>query len=280
MQKKNLTPFFVGTKVTSTSPPKPIMAVIVRASYAIVPGAPLEPIEKLVDQRPLSEDAFAEDDDARAGALLYPSDFADFKLNAEVMLKGACHTPGGKPLTECPVKLSVGAWSKALVVVGRRVWTEKIMGAAVSDPHPFTEMPIDWPHAFGGPEHAANPVGLGRGTAELPNVELATARMRGKGDRPPPAGFGPVNAVWPPRAGKVGKEYGRVWKRDRAPYYAVDFDWTHFHAAPADQQLQGYLRGDEDVSFVNLHPEASSFSVRLPSLRVRVFVKGRRGRRA
>src|SRR5262249_10610796 len=64
----------------------------------------------------------------------------------------------------------------------------------------------------------------------------------------------------------------------RAPYYAEDFDWTYFHAAPPDQQIKGYLRGDEEIVFQGLHPEAPSFGARLPGLRVRAFVKDARGR--
>src|SRR6185437_14255208 len=208
---------------------------------------------------------------------LYASDFADFKLNAEVLLSGACHTPGGRPLPECPVRFSVGAWSKSLLVVGRRVWTEKVIGAAISDPHPFTTMPLRYANAFGGPGYAPNPAGKGHGTPELPNVEHPAARVRGKGDRPEPAGFGPLSPAWPQRAGKVGTQYGAKWRKERAPFYAEDFDWTHFHAAPADQQMRGYLRGDEEVSFVNLHPAAPTFSARLPGLRVRAFAKDAKG---
>jgi uncharacterized protein YjbI with pentapeptide repeats len=266
MLTKNLTPFLFGTKLTSLSPPQPQMTLVVRASYAVKPGQPLTVIESPLDQGPLSADRFEGDDAERSGACVYASDFADFKLNAEVLF-------GGRPMAECPVKFSVGAWSKTLVVVGRRVWTEKLIGAATSEPHPFTSMPIGYAQAFGGPGHAPNPAGKGRDTPELPNVEYPGSRARAKGDRPEPASFAPLNPAWPQRAAKVGRDYGRSWKKERAPFYSVDFDWTYFQSAPADQQLKGYLRGDEEVSLVNLHPAAANVSVRLPGLRVRVFVK-------
>jgi uncharacterized protein YjbI with pentapeptide repeats len=99
-----------------------------------------------------------------------------------------------------------------------------------------------------------------------------------RGDRPFPAGFGPINPAWPQRAFKVGKEYGKSYREKRAPYYSEDFDWTYFHAAPADQQIAGYLRGDEEVVLNNLHPEAPVLTARLPGLRIRAFVKDTRGR--
>jgi uncharacterized protein YjbI with pentapeptide repeats len=167
----------------------------------------------------------------------------------------------------------VGPWSKALLVVGRRVWTEKIFGTAISEPHPFATMPLGYANSFGGPGFPRNPAGKGCGTPELPNVEYAGARVYSKSDRPEPAGFGPLNPAWPQRSGKVGSQYGARWKEERAPFYAEDFDWSYFNAAPSDQQLPGYLRGDEEISFLNLHPAAPNVSARLPGLRVRAFAK-------
>jgi uncharacterized protein YjbI with pentapeptide repeats len=280
MRVKNLTPFLVGYKVTSRRPPQPEMTVIVRGTFELAPGQPLRVPEGLypLSQGSLRADVFREDDEERAGEVLYPGDFADMKLRAEVMLRGTCHPPGGQAVRDCPVRFSVGAWSKLLYVVGPRVWTEGIMGASAGDPRPFTEMPLSYENAFGGPGFAPNPVGKGIATADLPTVEHAGARVRSRADRPAPAGFGPVNPAWPARAGKLGKEYGRSYQEKRAPFYAEDFDWSYFSAAPPDQQLEGYLRGDEEVSFQNLHPRAPVFSTRLPGRRIRAFVKDARGR--
>jgi uncharacterized protein YjbI with pentapeptide repeats len=277
MQTKNLTPFLFSAKVTSLRPAQMQMTMIVRASFKLCPNEPLAPIESLMEQGPMTADVFRDDDEDRSGECLYASDFADFKLHAEVLLAGTCHTPGARPMAECPVRFSVGSWSKSLLVVGRRVWTEKLLGAAISEPHPFTTMPLHYANSFGGPGYPRNPSGKGHGTPELPNVEHPGARVRSKGDRPEPAGFGPLSPSWPQRAGKLGTQYGAKWKKERAPFYAEDFDWTHFNAAPADQQLPGYLRGDEEIAFVNLHPAAPSFSTRLPALRIRAFAKDQKG---
>jgi uncharacterized protein YjbI with pentapeptide repeats len=83
----------------------------------------------------------------------------------------------------------------------------------------------------------------------------------------------PLSALWAPRRQKVGAKYGLAWVEDRFPFYAEDFDWSYFNAAPEDQQLPGYLRGDEDVVFQHLHPDAPTWSLQLPGLRVRAFVK-------
>lgn len=277
MLQKNLTPFLVGTKLTSRRPPQPEMMLVVRATYALAPSGELTVVERPIDQRFLSGEVFAEGDDDRAEECLYPDDFADFKLNAEVLFKGSCHAAGNVPLTECLVRFGVGAWSKTLRVVGRRAWSDRLPGALSSAAHGFTRMPLGWASAFGGAGFAANPVGKGLGD-ELPNIEHPGEPVRRRADRPQPAGFGPISAAWPQRAGKLGKEYGKSWRDKRAPFAAEDLDWTFFHAAPADQQLRGYLRGDEELLFQNLHASSPTLRVRLPGVRVRAMVHDDGGR--
>ncbi|MEO5726597.1 MAG: DUF2169 domain-containing protein, partial [Byssovorax sp.] len=270
MLTQNQTPFLFAAKVCSRRPPQPEMTMIVRATFALAPNVPLEPAE---EQGALTAEVFHEDDEARLGECLYAGDFADFKLNAEVLLKGTCHVPGGRPVVECPVRATVGAWSKTLLVIGPRAWSSRFPGATASEPSSFTSMPLGYQGSFGGPDFARNPVGRGHGSLSLPIVESPSEPVRSRGDQPAPAGFGPLNPAWPQRRGKLGKAYGKAYREKRAPYYAEDFDWSYFSAAPADQQLSGYLRGDEEVSFHNLHPTAATIEARLPGLRVRAFVK-------
>ncbi|WP_437817265.1 DUF2169 domain-containing protein [Sorangium sp. So ce1078] len=274
MANKNLTPFLFGSKVTSRRPPQPEMILIVRAKLTLRPGAPLSLPEghPVLAQETLRGDVFRDDDHDQTGECLYPSDLADFKPHADVLLLGACHTPGKARVTECPVRFGVGSWSKILRVVGDRVWMDGLLGPAMSDPVPFDRMPLGDRYSFGGPGHALNPVGKGLGTRELPNVENADDLLLSRSDRPAPAGFGPLSPNRPDRRARVGKQYGKAYREKRAPYYAEDFDWTFFNAAPPDQWLP-YLRGDEDLLFQNLHPDAEVFRSRLPGIRIRAFAK-------
>jgi uncharacterized protein YjbI with pentapeptide repeats len=202
--------------------------------------------------------------------VLYPDDFADWKPHAEVMVKGAAYPPGGAA-TECSVGVSVGWWKKNLVAVGPRVWRKRMIGSTVGEPAPFERMPLSYESAFGGAGFAANPVGRGHKTEDLPCVVYpADVAKTGKLE---PASFMPLNPRWPQRAGKRGKKYGKAYQKTRAPFYAEDFDWTYFNAAPKDQQLEGYLQGDEAVVFENMHPQQSWWETQLPGLRLRVFVK-------
>ncbi len=280
MKTKNRTPFLFGAKVTSRRPPQVEMTMIVRGRFTLEPGQPVAPLPEGdgFPQGFLTGEIFREEDEERAGECLYPGDFADYKMNAEVLVQGTCYAPGGRPVSETEVSVSVGAWSKSLRVVGRRVFTDAVFGDAFTAPAPFTSAPLGYEHAFGGPAYPWNPVGKGVGTDELPTVEARGQPVRGRGDKLMPASFGPLNPAWPQRAGKRGTQYGAKYQAERAPFYAEDFDWTHFSAAPPDQQLEGYLRGDEELRFRNLHPEARELRARLPGLRIRAFVDDVEGR--
>ncbi len=273
MKTKNLTPFLYGYKVTSRNPPQVEMTVIVRASFVLKPGQPLVPIEG-TDQGPLTAEMYRDDDDERAGLCLYPGDFADFKPHADLLLKATCHAPGDDPVPGCPVKFSVGDWSKELLVIGPRSWNHGLLGDKMMEPEPFSEMPLTWENAFGGPAFELNPCGKGHGDSlELPTVEDPAHLIHAHIQKPAPAGFGPINPAWEPRAHKVGKKYGARWKKHRSPWFSEDFDWTHFNAAPADQQLSHYLKGDEPFIFENMHADVAEFTGRLPGLRIRTFFK-------
>lgn len=280
MKTKNRTPFLFGAKVTSRQPSQLEMTMVVRGRFSLRPNEPVTPLTKDTGfpQGFLTGELFHEEDEERLGECLYPGDFADYKLNAEVFVQGTCYPPGGRPVTETYVEFSVGAWSKGLRVVGRRVWTDAVFGDPFTAPAPFTKMPLTYANAFGGPAYAWNPAGKGFDTPELPTVEAVGQPVRGRGDKPMPAGFGPLNPTWPQRAGKMGRQYGAKYKAERAPFYAEDFDWTYFSAAPLDQQIKGHLRGDEELCFINLHPTAREVRARLPSLRIRAFVDDVEGR--
>src|SRR5439155_1728295 len=155
----------------------------------------------MLAQETLRGDVFDDDDDEQTGECTYASDFADFKPQADVMLRGTCYTPRKERVVECPVRFGVGAWSKILRIVGHRVWMDRIVGIgpAMSDAVPFDTMPINDKHAFGGPEYELNRAGRGYKTRELPNVEQPDDLIQSRTDKPIPAGFGPWSPNRPER---------------------------------------------------------------------------------
>lgn len=253
------------------------MSVVVRGTWRLTPGErQLSLIEDPLEQGFLTADVVADDDLDRVGPVSYPNDFADFKPQAEVLLKGSAYAPQGQD-TVVKVKVSLGAWSKSLLGIGPRVWNPGLLfGASFSDPVAFESIPLTWENAFGGGGDPRNPVG--RGLEEsLPLLELSDALISKRGDRPSPATFLPINPLWSPRKQKQGKDYGPKWRSERAPFYSVDFDWNFFNAAPEDQWLPGYIQGDEELTLENLDPNHPLWTVQLPGVRVRHFVRDREG---
>lgn len=278
---KNLTPFVVGTKLTAVEPPRPSLTVVVRGRFDLVPDGLAALSRDDAERDGLAAGAWAKGllaDDDGLGEVLSPDDMADFKVRADILLRGSCYTPDGRPMPRCPVGFQVGTWRKALWVVGQRTWREGFFGAKASEPMPFRQMSLSYSHSFGGPGFPFNPVGRGLGTVTLPNIESPNEPIRTPRDRPAPAGFGPINAEWFPRFSKRSRKSGATWLKTRAPAFPPDFDWTFFNEAPEDQQLQGYLKGDEWLRLQNLHRTHPVLETRLPGLRIRCFVDDREER--
>jgi uncharacterized protein YjbI with pentapeptide repeats len=200
------------------------------------------------------------------------------KARGEFLVAGAAFPREGQPAIACAPRVSIGAMDKTLRVVGDRVWRSGV----ASDPKPFTEMPITWQNAFGGPDRPENPLGKGAAkiqTAEgevqpLPNIEDVKYPVKSPRDRPPPAGFGPYDLTWPQRFKKAGT-YDRQWLKERFPGFAADIDWTIFNAAPDDQQLDGFFHGDEPIAIEFMHPTKARIESRLPGAAARCFVNVR-----
>ncbi|HTJ82304.1 MAG TPA: DUF2169 domain-containing protein [Polyangiaceae bacterium] len=279
MRIKNTTPYAAGATVTSREPPAFEMVAIVRGIFHLVDGGPMT-LARVPGPDPagaLTGDLFDGEDVDVAAPITYPSDFAEHKPRADVMLVGSAFSPGGAAVKEIGVRFAVGAWSKILRVVGPRAWSDGGKNAVLSAPRPFTGTKLDWRSAWGGPDDPANPAGCGRvGTEAAPSVEVSDQPIQGRAYAGPPGGFGPVSPHWQARRKKLGAAYGDAYRRERMPFYPTDFDWSYFNAAPPDQQIP-YLRGDEEILAQNLHPSIPVFKSKLPGKRVRVFARGEGG---
>ncbi len=214
-------------------------------------------------------DTWFEEDPAKG--LHYPNDFAPFKPKTDLLVVGTCHPPGGKAVETATATFHLGKYSKSVAVIGERQWKKALLKSLPTDPAPFQSMPIRYDHAFGGEGFAPNPVGRGFKNDHVPNIENPDKLIGGKGDKPAPAGFGPVPGEWRIPANKVGT-YNKAWEKERWPWYPKDFNWSWFNVAPEDQQLDAPLRGDEELRFVNMHPQHSDYKSRLPGVRARCCV--------
>jgi uncharacterized protein YjbI with pentapeptide repeats len=147
-------------------------------------------------------------------------------------------------------------------------------------PAPLTKVPLHWRHAWGGPDDANNPLGVGRqrdeeGRTVLPRFERPDAPWRLDHASPQAAGFGPLDVTHPDRAKLVGT-YGDDYLKTDYPGLSRDADWRFFQVAPLDQRLATDLIGDEAYELVGLQPTERRQAGRLPGIRPRVFVERHR----
>ena len=265
--------------VNKINPPAFSLTAIVKGTFRLHSGE--EPV-LAEEQLPLTGDQFESEDPSKP--LRYASDFAPFKPRADVMLVGTCHSPNGSLATDVRARLQVGPLEKILTIYGDCYRTKD---GFHSDPIPFITMPLSWERAFGGPDFERNPLGKGIALVTrqdgltmypLPNIESPGHPSRSQTGSNEPAGFGPVPDMWPQRLRKFGAINEQYLKK-RWPGLPEGTDWGYFNAAPKDQQITGYLRGDEELAAENLHSTAAQYRSRLPGLRARCFLNERiRGR--
>jgi uncharacterized protein YjbI with pentapeptide repeats len=229
------------------------------------------------------------------------------KACGEVLVYGSCHPPGGEPRQSSMVRVRVATAGappdarplveKKLAVLGDRHW-EGTASRGPTDapvpstsratpPVPFTEMPLGWERAFGGPTYKKNPLGRGIERIEttdgiwraaLPNVEIPSSLVTSSSQRPEPGSFGPLDLSWPQRRSLAGT-YDSRWLKEDFPGYARDTDVAFFQTALPDQRIRGVFRGDEEYLLQNMHPTAPMLRGRLPGAAARVLLR-RKGDRS
>ncbi|BDU73732.1 DUF2169 family type VI secretion system accessory protein [Mesoterricola silvestris] len=201
---------------------------------------------------------------------LGPDDLPDAgmpKPQGEVLLTGAFHSPGGRPVAGHEVLFRVGPVERRLFVFGPRRW-----GAlGPTEPGPVAHCPLDPAHAFGGAGFQANPAGQGWEDGQLPQVEDPAHLVASPRDRPDPAFPGPAGPGHPRRRA-FQPDCGPDYLHRDFPGYPAGFDWRFFLCGPGEQRLPGYFRGDESYAFHHLHPEIEVLQGRLPGFRVRCFL--------
>lgn len=204
------------------------------------------------------------------------------KASAEALVLGAACAPGGVPLTRMQVRLQVGAIDKRLAVYGDRQWRYGAVPLyGVDPPAPFSTMPLDYAHAFGGAGYAANPIGrgwdpnrlaavAGANAGSMPNVEYAGQPVRWHAQAYPPAALGPIPIAWDARKRYAGT-YDQRWLREEYPGLPADLDRRLYNQAPEDQRLAGWFAGGEAYSLEGMNAQRPVIAGTLPTFRARAF---------
>ena len=284
LQLKKYPPFEATMLLTSDPQGIESLYTIVKGTFVL--GEKLIPADK---QLPIvAADKYHSE--PNSSSIRAPGDLGLIKPTTDLLLIGHAHAPAGRPAEQMSVTLAVGsAITKTVQVFGDRFWTKGITGTSISDPEPFTKMPLTWERAFGGsdltnddPPKAQmterNPVGIGfrikNGKKELdglklPNLESPQQLIGSWRDRPEPAAFAPICPHWQPRKTYAGT-YDEAWEKNRSPQLPADFDNRFFQLAPPDLQSPAYLQGGEDVQATGVTP-AGTLQFRLPQYRFEII---------
>lgn len=203
------------------------------------------------------------------------------KLRGEFLVSGKAVTPMRLPLSCMEVSASVGTLHKRIAVSGDQFWCPGLLRTHITDAKLFVEMPITYKRAFGGEGHADNPVGVGYLAqcgvdaglkVQLPNLQSPGRPILHQRDEPAPCVLGPVDLAGIGRISSSGT-FDKNWFKQRYPLLPVDFDFSVYNVAPADQQLGcGFFTGDEAVCIDGMHDTERNIASHLPGLLMRLFV--------
>lgn len=264
----NTTPYLAeGTWVQDKDANK-IWLVVVKATFDVLPDGS---IRLAGDQAPVLRigKPFGE---FGKSSLDCEADLLGLKLGTDLLVNGSAWVPRGGRVSTMDIQVAVGSMKKRLRVFGDRFWERNSARAvAISAPHPFESMPIQYERAYGGWDRhapdpvdhrldARNPVGTGFVLRSencigmrLPNVEYLGQLIGSWKDRPAPAGLNAIDCSWSPRRELAGT-YDEGWRQNRFPFWAEDFDPHYNNCAPKDQQPGRFLTGGEPVELLNLSP--------------------------
>jgi len=281
LELQNQTPFAAILLPTLEPDGSDALLTIVKATYEIRSGGPLE----LAPQQRafvMADEFWGE---PAMSSLRYASDLVPEKRGTDVVLVGTAHAPRGRA-TQVDVTLEVGPLRKTVRVIGDRRWRRFLFFSFPSRPEPFATMPLVYERAFGGEDksrkkpgkwahEARNPVGRGLVSNPrrkdlrqvlLPNLEDPLHRLTKHSSRPPPACFGFVAPSWEPRRRYAGT-YDDGWKTGRCPLLPADFDPRFYNAAAPDLVSDGFLQGGELVRLTNASKDGT-LTLRLPIVKV------------
>jgi hypothetical protein len=200
-------------------------------------------------------------------SIRYECDLTLMKPSTDVLVNATAHAPRGRAVTELAVRLQVLTIDKTLVVTGPRRFRRTLWGVKAEAAEPFTSLPIRYELTYGGMDLASedptkhraemrNPIGCGfaRDAARLEN-EPAPSILYPGGDptKSTPAGYGAIASFWSPRIELAGT-YDDQWNKDQRPLLPIDWSEQSLLCAPADQRIDGYLRGGEAIELANMSP--------------------------
>ncbi|KMJ44828.1 hypothetical protein AB204_12300 [Xenorhabdus khoisanae] len=156
MEFRNLTPFAVMNYSMFDVDDTEHHVAVMKIGYQLMPAGQGEYSAELLPAPPLClQDEYR--GQMNASQVLQESDLAPFKPRCDVIVNGTAYAPEGQPCTEFPVRLQVQGkqgqtlLDKTLTVTGEREFIRDASGNwQLTEPKPFTTLPLDYRYAFGG----------------------------------------------------------------------------------------------------------------------------------
>jgi len=257
------------------------LVVMVKATFELRPGAPLEIPDE--ESRRILRAVDVPWGEPEKSSIAFPGDICVRKPGTDVIVVGKGYAPNGVAVPSFDVAVRVGPLQKLVKVYGLRVWEAN--GRGLSPARPIEEIEMRYDYAWGGIddsdpqnfiEEARNPVGMGvaRDPAVLthqpaPNIEDPAHPISTCKTRPPPAGIGPIGRHWEPRRSYVGT-YDDAWLAERAPLPPLNHDDRVNNCASPGLHSDIPLRGNEEVSLLNLVPGGGATQFLLPGVGVEI----------
>ena len=269
---EHLTAGWITGKFSPNIPPKITgysAAFFVKALYKLKPG---EPATLIRDLLPVSLTGDLPINGDPALGMGYASDFVPYKPVADFAAVGTAHPPKGGTVS-FPVRMRVGDRQQELKVFGPWKWIRVtgVQGEVPGPSHELVPVSINYANAWGGPDYPLNPLGCGRVGEKTHLLEFPDSWIPNREYIVGPAVLAPMPPDSPLRKSKMGT-YNNEWAESRWPWLPEDFDYSYYNATHRNQWMAGYLKGDEEVIFENMHPEVPLYKSRLPGFRVRCFV--------
>jgi len=241
---------------------KSALCIIAKATYTVEAGEEAKPSYKKIpifDQTVFFEDEVS---------IMYETDLVPFKPLTDIVVVGKAYTPDKHPVKMIDVGVKVGDTQQIIRVFGDRSWYQSEVDGEfmISEPETFTSIELKYENAFGGSDNEndvycrENPIGHGcivekslqnSELRKLPNLEDPSDLIITCESRPIPIGFGFCSVVWAPRINYMGG-YEEYQLKDKSLFLPDNFSYRFFNGAHSNLQVEGYLKGDEQVALVNL----------------------------
>ena len=143
-----------------------LATVVVKAAFDVLDDGTVRAVPADA-QLPVSEKDVTTD----LGTL--DGDIVPIKPGCDLALLGHARSPrADRGVDRLTLEIAVGRFRRSIAVFGDRAWVEGVRAPRITDPVPFTSIPLTYEHSYGGKARV-------RGKLEAPYAQNGTGRGHG-----------------------------------------------------------------------------------------------------